>query len=95
MKGEDFSDKHWFDTFNLLGIEIKPVDQLTVHDLFKQSKNIETFSKELQVKGHKLINSQKMRSMNQYFGGQSLMSRISDIFPKTSSSLILKSHVEA
>lgn len=50
VKGEDFSDKHWFDTFNLLGIEVKPLDQLTVYDLFKQSKNIELYSKELQVK---------------------------------------------
>lgn len=49
VRGEDFSDKHWFDTFNLLGMEIKPVDQLTVSDLFKVSKNIEIHSKELQV----------------------------------------------
>lgn len=49
VKGEDFSDKHWYDTFNVLGMEAKPVDQLCVLDLLKVSKNIEVFSKELQV----------------------------------------------
>lgn len=49
MKGEDFSDKHWYDTFNVLGMEAKPVDQLCVLDLLKVSKNIEVYSKELQV----------------------------------------------
>lgn len=49
VRGDDFSDKHWFDTFNLLGMEAKPVDQLTVYDLLKESSNIETYSKELQV----------------------------------------------
>lgn len=49
VKGEDFSDKHWYDTFNVLGMEAKPVDQLCVLDLLKVSKNIEVYSKELQV----------------------------------------------
>lgn len=54
IRGEDFSDKHWCEMFNLLGMEVKPVDQLTVYDVLKESRNIETFSKELQVNSQSL-----------------------------------------
>ncbi|XP_018579489.1 cytoplasmic dynein 2 heavy chain 1 [Anoplophora glabripennis] len=49
VRGEDFSEKHWLDTFNLLGMEVKPVDQLVLKDFLAVSDKIESATKDLQT----------------------------------------------
>ncbi|XP_066245842.1 cytoplasmic dynein 2 heavy chain 1 [Euwallacea similis] len=47
LKGEDFSDKHWNDVFNLLKIPAKPIDQILLKDLLDAHERILDHSKEL------------------------------------------------
>ncbi|XP_074038391.1 dynein cytoplasmic heavy chain beethoven [Leptinotarsa decemlineata] len=49
VKGEDFSEKHWIDVFNLLGMDIKPVDQLILNDFLEACDEIQKSLKDLQV----------------------------------------------
>ncbi|KAJ8913453.1 hypothetical protein NQ315_013832 [Exocentrus adspersus] len=49
VKGEDFTEKHWLETFNLLNMESKSVDQLVLKDFLKISDKIESCTKELQM----------------------------------------------
>lgn len=49
VKGEDFSDKHWNNVFNVLKMEIKPIDQLVLNDFVKVADKIQMNIKELQV----------------------------------------------
>ncbi|XP_060532310.1 cytoplasmic dynein 2 heavy chain 1 isoform X2 [Cylas formicarius] len=48
VRGEDFTEKHWTDVFNILEMDPKPVDQLQLNDFLQRSKNLEQFTKELQ-----------------------------------------------
>lgn len=48
VKGEDFSEKHWSDVFNMLKIQSKPIDKILLKDFLDVQENIREHSKELQ-----------------------------------------------
>uniref|UniRef100_A0A6P7FU93 Cytoplasmic dynein 2 heavy chain 1 n=1 Tax=Diabrotica virgifera virgifera TaxID=50390 RepID=A0A6P7FU93_DIAVI len=49
VKGDDFTEKHWLDTFSILGMEPKLVDKLTLNDFLVVSEKIQENLKELQA----------------------------------------------
>ncbi|RZC33069.1 cytoplasmic dynein 2 heavy chain 1 [Asbolus verrucosus] len=49
VKGEDFTDKHWMDVFNLLKMPLKPLDNLTFKDFLNVSDRLTSSVKELQA----------------------------------------------
>ncbi|CAG9863949.1 unnamed protein product [Phyllotreta striolata] len=48
LKGEDFTENHWIDVFNLLNMHVKPIDQLALNDFLQVSDNIQAKLNELQ-----------------------------------------------
>lgn len=49
VKGEDFTDKHWMEVYNLLGINSKSLDSLHLKDFLMISDALQNKTKELQV----------------------------------------------
>jgi dynein heavy chain 2 len=49
VKGEDFTDKHWIDVFNLLQMPLKSLDDLKFKDFLNVSDKLSSSVKELQV----------------------------------------------
>ncbi|XP_030763708.1 cytoplasmic dynein 2 heavy chain 1 [Sitophilus oryzae] len=70
VKGDDFSEKHWNDVFDLLGIEPKPVEELLVKDFLNASENIQEHAQELQAinkrAASEIVVRQAMRDIDQW-----------------------------
>ncbi|XP_015834463.1 cytoplasmic dynein 2 heavy chain 1 [Tribolium castaneum] len=49
VRGEDFTEKHWMDVFNLLQMPLKPLDNLKFKDFLDVSDKLTDLVKELQV----------------------------------------------
>lgn len=50
LRGNDFTDRHWREVFNLLEMEYKKSDTLKVKDFLIAAANIKKHIKKLQVK---------------------------------------------
>jgi dynein heavy chain 2 len=49
VKGEDFTDKHWIDVYNILQMPLKSLDDLKFKDFLNVSDKLSSSVKELQV----------------------------------------------
>jgi dynein heavy chain 2 len=49
VKGEDFTDKHWIDVYNILEMPLKSLDDLKFKDFLNVSDKLSSSVKELQV----------------------------------------------
>jgi dynein heavy chain 2 len=45
VKGEDFTDKHWIDVYNILEMPLKSLDDLKFKDFLNVSVNFRTTSR--------------------------------------------------
>ncbi|XP_076274081.1 dynein cytoplasmic heavy chain beethoven isoform X2 [Rhynchophorus ferrugineus] len=70
VKGDDFSEKHWSDVFELLRLEPRPVEQLLVKDFLSAQENLQNHVQELQSiskrAASEIVVRQAMREIEQW-----------------------------